>query len=154
VLSAQGHRPTFALERRISDTLLGAAVDHALADALRHGRLTAEVPPPGFDALMGTPGGGHLRLVPGGKTAAKTTAPATSTPRAPREAREEREELHEAVASALEREAVAREAAAGQLQHEVEAAAATLADKRRALREAQREARRARAAARKARRAR
>jgi hypothetical protein len=165
-LSDEGHRPTPALERRISDTLLGAAVDRALADELRHGRLAVEVAAPGFEALMGTPRGGPLRLVLGGKTTPKTTAPTPPAARQaaepPREADERRREhaaareheaaRRDAAASALEREAAAREAAAGRLQREVEAAATALAGKRRELREAWREAKRAAAAARKARR--
>jgi hypothetical protein len=173
VLSGEGHRPTPALDRRISDTLLGAAVDRGLADDLRHGRLSAEVPAPGFEALMGTPRGGTLRLVTGGKTRARATVPAKPTrPAATRaraaeartreaearrreqaEARAQEAARHEAAASELERESAAREAAASRLEREVEAAATALAEKRRALRQARHEAKRAAVAARRARRA-
>jgi hypothetical protein len=42
-----------AVVRRISDTLLAAAVDRSLAADLRRGRLTAELTAPGFDAFEG-----------------------------------------------------------------------------------------------------
>lgn len=65
-LSSQGYRLTPDMARRISDTLLGAAVDRRLAEDLRHGRLTAELAPPGFEVLGGASGAGPLRLLPGG----------------------------------------------------------------------------------------
>ncbi len=65
-ISSQGYRLTPATARRISDTLLGAAVDRRLAEDLRHGRLTAELAPPGFEVLTGASVAGPLRLLPGG----------------------------------------------------------------------------------------
>lgn len=41
-------RPTL---RRVSDTLMGAAVDRRHAEALRHGELAEELPAPGFEAF-------------------------------------------------------------------------------------------------------
>jgi hypothetical protein len=69
LLSKQGGRATPAIERRISETLLGAAVDRVRADELRHGRLTQELAAPGFEVLAGAGRGDHLRLVSGGQTA-------------------------------------------------------------------------------------
>jgi hypothetical protein len=46
--------------RRVSDTLMGAAVDQMSARALRQGVLPAELAPPGFEAFSGAP---PLRLV-------------------------------------------------------------------------------------------
>jgi hypothetical protein len=88
VLAAAGVRSSAALERRISGTLLGAAADRGVRADLLHGRLTAELPPPGIDALLG---GGTLRLVP--KPAAPAREPGapkdrhapTKAPRPPRE---------------------------------------------------------------------
>ena len=69
LLAKQGSRATPAIERRISETLLGAAVDRVRADELRHGRLTQELAAPGFEVLAGVGRGDHLRLVSGGQTA-------------------------------------------------------------------------------------
>jgi hypothetical protein len=69
LLTNQGSRATPATERRISDTLLGAAVDRPRADELRHGRLTQELAAPGFEVLGGAGRGDHLRLVSGGQAA-------------------------------------------------------------------------------------
>src|SRR5262245_19084232 len=61
LLGGEGYRLTPAMARRISDTLLGAAVDRRLAADLRAGRLMAEVPAPGFEVLSGV--ARPLRLV-------------------------------------------------------------------------------------------
>jgi hypothetical protein len=63
LLAEQGQRATPAAQRRIADTLLGAAVDREHAEALTAGRLTEELPAPGFEVLAGAAGGRHLRLV-------------------------------------------------------------------------------------------
>jgi hypothetical protein len=63
LLTDQGQRATPAAQRRISDTLLGAAVDREHTEALTAGRLTEELPAPGFEVLTGAPSGRHLRLV-------------------------------------------------------------------------------------------
>ena len=41
------------LVRRLSDTLMGAAVDREASAALAHGRLRQELPPPGLEAFTG-----------------------------------------------------------------------------------------------------
>jgi hypothetical protein len=150
-LRGEGHRVSAALERRISDTLLGAAVDRRQAEDLRHGRLAAELPPPGFEALTGAPAGGRLRLVPGGKKFQPAEPRRDAEPSRRAEAAAAKMEERRRQAEALAREAAAREAAANELAREATAAAKALAEKRRGLRVAQREARRAAAAARKAR---
>jgi colicin import membrane protein len=66
LLMKQGSRATPDAVRRISDTLLGAAVDRQHADELRHGRLTRELAAPGFEVLTGGRAD-HLQLVRGGK---------------------------------------------------------------------------------------
>jgi hypothetical protein len=63
LLAEQGQRATPAAQRRIADTLLGAAVDREHTEALTAGRLTEELPAPGFEVLAGAAGGRHLRLV-------------------------------------------------------------------------------------------
>jgi hypothetical protein len=69
LLAKQGSRAAPATERRISETLMGAAVDRVRADELRHGRLTQELAAPGFEVLGGAGRGDHLRLVSGGQAA-------------------------------------------------------------------------------------
>jgi hypothetical protein len=140
VLRREGHRVTPALERRISNTLLGAAADGRLADDLRHGRLTSGVQAPGFDALLGAPGAG--RRPPGKRVPPAPTASASKA-----QAVEERTRLR---ARALADEAAAREAAARRLESEIAAATTALAEQQRRLRNARRDARRAAEAARKA----
>ena len=51
-LSAAGHKPTSTTSQRITQTLIAAAAGEEL-DALRWGRLTADVDSPGFGALEG-----------------------------------------------------------------------------------------------------
>jgi hypothetical protein len=140
VLRREGHRVTPALERRISNTLLGAAADGRLADDLRHGRLTSGVQAPGFDALLGAPGAG--RRPPGKRVPPAPTASASKA-----QAVEERTRLR---ARALADEAAARKAAARRLESEIAAATTALAEQQRRLRNARRDARRAAGAARKA----
>lgn len=57
VLEAAGLRPTAQTHRRVSNTIMGAAVDRTVEADLRAGRLTEERAAPGFEALSG------LRLV-------------------------------------------------------------------------------------------
>jgi DNA repair exonuclease SbcCD ATPase subunit len=66
LLAQHGHRATPATDRRVSDTLLGAAVDPRLSEDLRHGRLMAEQSAPGFEVLAGAKPATSLRLVHGG----------------------------------------------------------------------------------------
>jgi len=165
ILAAHGYRATPATQRRIADTLLGAAAngDHALA--LREGRLTGELPAPGFEILAGVPRGGHLRLVAqptAGQKADARPRKAHRTERRPEqlpqraqreaEARQERERRRRA-AEELQREAAARRAAADTAHREIEELTRQTRAARQRLREAQRAARAAAAAGRKARRA-
>jgi hypothetical protein len=154
VLRGEGYRPTPALERRISGTLLGGAADRAVADDLRAGRLAAELQAPGFDALLGAPGAGRLRVVKGGATSPRTVAPAKAAsalpaPPAP-PADVEAEARRQRQARALAEEAATRHAAAERLEREIAAAATALAEQRRRLHAARQDAKRATAAARKA----
>jgi hypothetical protein len=144
VLRREGHRVTPALERRISNTLLGAAADGRLADDLRHGRLTSGVQAPGFDALLGAPGAGRR---PPAKLTGKRVPPAPTASTSKAQVVEERTRLR---ARALADEAAAREAAARRLESEIAAATTALAEQQRRLRNARRDARRAAEAARKA----
>jgi hypothetical protein len=52
-----------AMQRRISDTLLGAAADPHRQQDLRQGRLAEEQKAPGFEILAGA----RLRAIPGGR---------------------------------------------------------------------------------------
>jgi hypothetical protein len=180
VLGAQGYRLTPAISRRISDTLLGAAVDRWLVADLRRGRLMADVPAPGFEVLSGA--ARPLRLVQGAAVgveprhppAAKTpdeTGTGTAKRESAQAARRARAAATEAAhraraiaadeerarrrrdAEALEREAAARAAAVQQAQREVAEAAAALTEMRQRLLDAKGAARAAWAAARRARRA-
>jgi hypothetical protein len=165
LLAGHGGPPAPQTQRRIADTLLGAAVDRGLAETLREGRLTTELSAPGFEVLTGAPTGGHLRLVPDRKA-----EPATETPERVRRAAEkdaavrERRAQREAAAHAegerrrraaeeAAREAEARRAAADAAQRELDELTRQASAARERLREAQRAARAAAAAGRKARRA-
>src|SRR5262245_56641196 len=61
VLTNAGYRVQASATARISNTLLGAAVDPQLVDDLRRGRLAAELSAPGFEVLAG--------VAPGRRTA-------------------------------------------------------------------------------------
>ena len=146
VLRREGHQVNPALERRISNTLLGAAADRRLADDLRHGRLTSEVQAPGFEALLGAPGAGRRPLA---KSAGKA-GPGKAPPNVPIVSAREEEERRRQRARALADEAAAREAAARELESEIAAATTALTEQQHRLQSARREARRAAAAARRA----
>src|SRR5262245_8572910 len=180
-LGGEGYRLTPAMARRISDTLLGAAVDRRLAAELRAGRLMAEVPAPGFEVLSGVARPLQLvrdeetkveqRRVRGEETKVEQRHPPAAKTRGETEANEARRQKAEAArraaaiaadeerarrrreAEELEREAAAREAAMQQAQREATEAAAALARARHHLREAKAAALAASAVARKARRA-
>ncbi len=53
--------------QRISNTLLGAAVDRHSSEGLRHGRLTAELAAPRFEVLAGVSKGTGLNVLRGGR---------------------------------------------------------------------------------------
>ncbi len=61
-MTKAGYRASPAARERISNTLLGAAVDRHLAEDLRHGRLTAERSAPGFEVLAGVSVESDLRV--------------------------------------------------------------------------------------------
>ena len=121
---------------RISNTLLGAAVDRRLAEDLRRGRLTAELPAPGFEVLAGVRAGADLRALPGGRASRPVSDEAAA-----RQAREraERERLAQA-AEVARREALARAEAADRAGQEVRDLKRQLAEAQRRLLAAQREA--------------
>ena len=127
---------------RISNTLLGAAVDRRLAEDLRHGRLTAELPAPGFEVLAGVRAGADLRALPGGRASRRESeGRRVSEEAAARQAREraERERL-EQEAEAARREATARAEAAERAGQEVRDLKRQLAEAQRRFLAAQREA--------------
>ena len=127
---------------RVANTLLGAAVDPRLAEDLRHGRLTAEQPAPGFEVLAGVRAGAALRALPGGRTTPRVSeerrASEEATARQARE-RAERERLAEE-AEGARREATARAEAADRAGQEVQNLKRQLAEAQRRLVVAQREA--------------
>jgi hypothetical protein len=150
LLARQGYRATSATHRRISDTLLGAAVDHHRAQELREGRLTQELSPPGFEVLAGAPPDRHLRLVPGGQA---QRGQGNRSREAERRAQAEQErERRDRQAEELERAAAVRQSAAIEVAREAEELARKLTAARARLRETQRASKAAATAARKARR--
>jgi hypothetical protein len=177
LLVGEGAAATHTALQRVAHTLLGAAVDHRFAQDLRHGRLTEELPAPGFEVFAGAVRPAHLRLVKGTSAASGRSrepvgrgAPA-GTPRqtldaerraqveqrrardAERRAQAEQErERRRQDAEEKAREASARQSTVDALSREVKELVSRLAETRRRLRDAQRAARDAAAASRKARR--
>ena len=134
VLSRAGLTASQQALRRLSDTLMGAAVDEDQGDALRRGELTTELPAPGFEAFSGAriPDRPRLRLV---------GAPEPSNaPKAP----EPRRTLE---AEALALRAADHARAVTELEAETGSARARVADLDRKLRTARKAAREAAAAA-------
>jgi len=136
VLTKAGYRVPASATARISNTVLGAAVDAALVDDLRRGRLAAELAAPGFEVLAGVEPGRKLQLLRGGKGSERRHEQAEATraeeqAERPRRARE---------AEASRRDAERRAAEAERAGDEVRELERRLADARRKLREAQREA--------------
>jgi hypothetical protein len=159
LLARQNSRATPATLRRISDTLLGAAVDRDRAQELRRGRLTQELSPPGFEVLAGAPRGGHLKLVPSGpaprgeETRPPPRREETSARQAERRTQvEEQRQRRDREAEALERAAAERQSAADEVAREIEELARKLGAARTRLAEAQRASKTAAARAREARR--
>ena len=150
LLALQGQRATPATQRRISDTLLGAAVDRLRAQELREGRLTQELSAPGFEVLAGAPRGRHLRLVPEGQAQRGQGAPSQEAER--RVEAEQERERRDREAEELERAAAVRQSAAAEVAREAEELARKLTAARARVREAQRASKTAATAARKARR--
>ena len=149
LLARQGSRATSVTHRRISDTLLGAAVDRHRAEELREGRLTQELSALGFEVLAGAPRG-NLRLVPGGQA---QRGPRDRSGESERRAQAEQErERRDRAAADLERAAAVRQSAAVEVAREAEELARKLTAARARVREAQRASKAAAAAVRKARR--
>lgn len=134
-MTRAGYRLSPGALERVSNTLLGASIDRHLADNLRHGRLTAELPAPGFEVLTGAKAA-ELRLLRGNKVAAPEDERA-----APQQAREEaeRERLAQE-AEAARRNAMERAEAAERAGQEVRELERQLAEARQRHRTAQREA--------------
>ena len=134
--------------RRLSDTLMGAAVDEEHAKALRRGELTEELHAPGFEAFSGARLSAHprLRLV---RSAASTTAPRVDHEASAARAAEQRQRSAEAERLTREAEERARELSA--LESEKTDARARLSDVERRLQAARHAARRAATAAKRAR---
>jgi len=133
-LTKAGYRVSSATLERVSNTLLGAAADCRLADDLRHGRLTAELPALGFEILAGaTPG---LRVVRGGRASRRESEDAAA-PQAREQAERER---HAREAEAERRDARQRAEVAERAGHDVRELERQLAEARERHRTAQREA--------------
>ena len=135
--------------RRLSDTLMGAAIDQEHAKALRRGELTQELRAPGFEAFTGAgvPARPRLRVVR--SAAASIPAPRFDHETPAARAAEDRRRSVEA--ERLSREAAERERALSALEAEKREARARLADVERRLQEARHAARRAATAAKRAR---
>jgi hypothetical protein len=134
--------------RRLSDTLMGAAVDRAHAEALRRGELTEELPAPGFEAFSGArvPASPRLRLVrtPARPTSSGADRQTTGDGNAEVEERQRREAENLATQATRDATAVA------ELEAERSRARATVAELEQRLRAARRAARRSAVAARRA----
>ena len=136
VLAKAGYRVPGSGTARISNTVLGAAVDADLVDDLRHGRLAEELAAPGFEVLAGLEPGRKLQLLRGGKSSERPRDPAAAKRADEQAARARRAQE----AEARRREAEQRAAAAERAAEEVRKLERQLADARRELRNAQREA--------------
>ena len=144
VLARAGLTASQAIVRRISDTLMGAAIDRGHAEALRRGQLTEELAAPGFEAFSGARvSGAPLRLV---------------SPRAPAAAPSGQGGLvaqpkaRVVEAEHLQRQATDHQRSVAQLEAESAEARAKVAEVQKRLRAAREAARKATAAANRARR--
>ena len=136
VLQKAGYRVPASGAARISNTVLGAAVDADLVADLRHGRLAAELAAPGFEVLAGVAPGPKLQLLRGGRSTERRRDDTVA-----RRAEEQAERARRArEAEARRRDAEQRAAVAVRAAEEVRELEQRLADARRALRTAQREA--------------
>jgi hypothetical protein len=106
-LTKAGYQASSATLERVSNTLLGAAVDRQLAADLRRGRLVAELTAPGFEVLAGAPKG--LRVLRGGRESKRDSAQAVA-----REAREQAKRQRHAREAEAERRQAAQRAEAAQ----------------------------------------
>ena len=148
VLREAGVSASQQVLRRLSDTLMGAAVDRAHAEALRRGELTEELAAPGFEAFSGarTPASPGLRLVrtPARPTPSGADRQTTVDRTAEVEARRRRE--LEELASQATKDATA----VAELEAEQGRARARVAELDQRLRAARQAARRSAAAAKRA----
>jgi hypothetical protein len=136
VLTKAGYRVQASGTARISNTLLGAAVDAQLVEDLQNGRLAAELAAPGFEVLAGVAPGRALQLVRGGKGAQLPNERAEAA-----RVQEQAERARRAQqAEARRRDAERRAAEAARAADEVRELEQQLADARRKLRAAEREA--------------
>jgi hypothetical protein len=135
-MTKAGYRASPAALERVSNTLLGAAADRHLCEALRHGRLTTELSAPGFEVLAGLRTDADLRLLRGGNASRRKSEQATTL-----QVREqvERERLVQE-AEAARRHAMQRAAVAERASQEVQDLERQLAEARRRRLAAQREA--------------
>lgn len=116
VADAAGLKVSPAIMRRVSATLLGAAVDRHEREKLRRGRLTSEHQAPGFEAFTGRVSSAPLRLVrPSERREAITPAPPSPSRPSGDDVRRLRNE-----ARALRTEARERERRAAVLERETE----------------------------------
>ena len=147
LLDAEGHPVTLAARQRMSNTLLGAAVDRSFADDLRQGRLGVELAAPGFEVLSGVASGERLHVVHGRRGPSASAGKREEE----RRARDEERLRRRREAEELARAAAARQESVDTLTREVEDLARRFAAARGRLRDARRTARTAAAAARRAR---
>src|SRR5262249_43377858 len=135
VLQKAGYRVPASGAARISNTVLGAAVDAGLVAALRHGRLAAQRAAPGVGELAGAEPGPKLQLLRGGRRPEWRRDDTEA-----RHAEEQAERARRArEAEARRRDAEQRAAVAVRAGEEVRELERRLADARRVLRTAQRE---------------
>jgi hypothetical protein len=149
LLQAQRHPPAPEARERVSNTLLGAAVDWQLVHDLRHGRLAVELPAPGFEVLIGAPPGKHPHPV-----GVRPAPPPANDPGRDESRVAAARQRRQREADELDRVAAAQLEIVAKRMSEVEGLLKGLAAARERLRAARRAARAAAAAARKARRAR
>jgi len=91
-MTKAGYRISPAALGRISNTLIGAAVDRRLADDLRRGRLIAELPAPGFEVLAGAGAGSEWSAV-AARHSVRASEPRRSGPASRRSASASRSRL-------------------------------------------------------------
>jgi hypothetical protein len=144
ILAAEGRSVSDAIVDRIAKTLEAAALDDGSRFLLRAGRLTDELEPPGFDALMGMAVSAGTKQGTAAKSVTKREQVADARRRL-QEARQEARTTGRAAADA-EGEAERTEAAAADARREAEAARTradeaeqAVEDAERALRDAQRD---------------
>jgi hypothetical protein len=151
LLTRAGPRATPETLRRISDTLLGAAVDGPRADELRRGRLTEELAAPGFEVLTGSGRADHLQLLRGGKAGrpdagrdrrrpAEPQRLAARPPSATAVKEEAARQRAEATARVREEAARRREETAARKRQDAEARQREMAERRAAVEQADQEA--------------